>query len=102
MQGPGTQDWDSGRPRIRRSVRRRRRQPQHHGGADVEIFERVRRVISSYARAVTLMGGPGAGQLTKMCKQICIAELIQALTEGLNFAQRAGGLDPKQVVDVIA
>jgi 3-hydroxyisobutyrate dehydrogenase-like beta-hydroxyacid dehydrogenase len=68
----------------------------------VEIFERVRRVISSYARAVTLMGGPGAGQLTKMCKQICIAELIQALTEGLNFAQRAGGLDPKQVVDVIA
>jgi 3-hydroxyisobutyrate dehydrogenase len=70
-------------------------------GGDPETLERVRPVMARYARAITLMGGPGAGQLTKMCNQICVAGLIQALAEGLNFAQQAG-LDPKQVVEVLA
>src|SRR5207244_498076 len=56
---------------------------------------------ATYARAVTLMGPVGAGQLTKMVNQICIAGLIEGLSEGLNFAQRAG-LDPLRVLDVIS
>ena len=47
------------------------------------------------------MGGPGSGQLTKMVNQICIAGLVQALSEGLRFA-KAAGLDPQQVIDVIS
>ena len=47
------------------------------------------------------MGGPGAGQLTKMVNQICIAGLVQGLAEGLHFAERAG-LDRQLVVDVIS
>ena len=66
-----------------------------------EAFERVRPVIMSYARAAELLGGVGAGQLTKMVNQICIAGLVQGLSEGLNFAQRAG-LDGHKVVDVIS
>src|SRR5690606_39972398 len=58
-------------------------------------------VIDAYARACTLMGPAGAGQLTKMVNQICIAGLVQALSEGLNFAQRAG-LDGEKVLDVIS
>ena len=57
--------------------------------------------MNSYAQAVTLMGESGAGQITKMVNQICIAGLVQALAEGLNFAQRAG-LNGEQVVDVIS
>ena len=57
--------------------------------------------MAHYARAVTLMGPPGAGQLTKMVNQICIAGLVQALSEGINFAQRAG-LDAERVLDVIS
>ena len=57
-------------------------------------------VLATYAQAVTLMGGPGAGQLTKMVNQICIAGLVQALSEGINFARRAG-LDVERVLDVI-
>src|SRR5207247_4314184 len=53
-----------------------------------------------YARAVTLMGGAGSGQLTKMVNQICIAGLVQALSEGINFAGKAG-LDVEKVLDVI-
>ncbi len=53
-----------------------------------------------YARAVTLMGPAGAGQLTKMVNQICIAGLVQALAEGIDFAMRAG-LDAERVLDVI-
>jgi 3-hydroxyisobutyrate dehydrogenase len=52
-------------------------------------------------RAVTLMGGPGSGQLTKMVNQICIAGLVQALAEGIDFATRAG-LDPERVIEVIS
>jgi len=58
-------------------------------------------VMAHYGRAVTLMGPPGSGQLTKMVNQICIAGLVQGLAEGLNFAMRAG-LDAKKAVDVIS
>ncbi|WP_419946087.1 NAD(P)-dependent oxidoreductase [Candidatus Poriferisodalis sp.] len=58
------------------------------GGAD-EHFERARPVMDAYARAATLIGGAGAGQLTKMVNQICIAGLVQALSEGLEFGRRA-------------
>jgi 3-hydroxyisobutyrate dehydrogenase-like beta-hydroxyacid dehydrogenase len=58
-------------------------------------------VLATYARAVTLMGASGSGQLTKMVNQICIAGLVQALSEGINFAIKAG-LDPSLVLDVIS
>jgi 3-hydroxyisobutyrate dehydrogenase-like beta-hydroxyacid dehydrogenase len=70
-------------------------------GGDQASFEAVRPVIMSYARAAELLGSVGAGQLTKMVNQICIAGLVQGLSEGLNFAQRAG-LDGHKVVDVIS
>ncbi|MDH3467406.1 MAG: NAD(P)-dependent oxidoreductase [Gammaproteobacteria bacterium] len=70
-------------------------------GGEQSVFDRARPVIDSYARAVTLLGDAGAGQLTKMVNQICIAGLVQGLSEGLNFAQRAG-LDAKQVLSVIS
>ncbi len=70
-------------------------------GGDEGTFAQARDVISTYARAVTLMGPVGSGQLTKMVNQICIAGLVQALSEGLNFAQCAG-LDPLLVLDVIS
>ena len=57
-------------------------------------------IIGAYARACRLMGGPGAGQLTKMVNQICIAGLVQGLSEGVMFAQKAG-LDGAAVFDVI-
>ncbi|CAG0948400.1 2-hydroxy-3-oxopropionate reductase [Burkholderiales bacterium] len=69
-------------------------------GGDAETFARAESVLMHYARAVTLMGGPGAGQLTKMVNQICIAGLLQALSEGIDFAMRAG-LDAERVLDVI-
>ncbi len=58
-------------------------------------------VMDSYGRAVTLMGEAGAGQLTKMVNQICIAGLVQALSEGIAFAEKAG-LDADLVLDVIS
>ena len=70
-------------------------------GGDAEAFDLVRPVIMSYARACELMGDVGAGQLTKMVNQICIAGLVQGLSEGLNFAEQAG-LDGHKVVDVIS
>ena len=70
-------------------------------GGDQASFESVRPVIMSYARAAELLGSVGAGQLTKMVNQICIAGLVQGLSEGFNFAQRAG-LDGHKVVDVIS
>ena len=69
-------------------------------GGDADVFERARPALSHYARAVTLLGGPGSGQLTKMVNQICIAGLVQALAEGIDFAARAG-LDVEQVLEVI-
>jgi 3-hydroxyisobutyrate dehydrogenase-like beta-hydroxyacid dehydrogenase len=69
-------------------------------GGDEAVFARAKDVLALYGRAVTLMGATGAGQLTKMVNQICIAGLVQALSEGLDFAQRAG-LDANLVLDVI-
>ncbi len=70
-------------------------------GGDQAAFDTARPVIMSYARAVELLGSVGSGQLTKMVNQICIAGLVQGLSEGLNFAQNAG-LDGAKVVDVIS
>ncbi|HEY5876926.1 MAG TPA: NAD(P)-dependent oxidoreductase [Ilumatobacteraceae bacterium] len=70
-------------------------------GGDDESFAKVEPIIAAYARACRLLGGVGAGQLTKMVNQICIAGLVQALAEGVNFAQHAG-LDVDAVVDVIS
>ena len=70
-------------------------------GGNEDDFERARPVIEPYARAVNLIGPPGAGQLTKMVNQICIAGLVQGLAEGMNFGQKAG-LDMATVIDVIS
>ena len=70
-------------------------------GGEQAPYDAARPVIMSYARACERMGEVGAGQLTKMVNQICIAGLVQGLSEGLNFAQRAG-LDGHQVVEVIS
>ncbi|WP_423908263.1 NAD(P)-dependent oxidoreductase [Candidatus Spongiihabitans sp.] len=70
-------------------------------GGDAEIFERSKPLIDCYAKSVKLMGGSGAGQLTKMVNQICIAGLVQGLSEGVAFAINAG-LDPTLVFDVIS
>jgi 3-hydroxyisobutyrate dehydrogenase len=69
-------------------------------GGDGDTFARAEPVLACYARAVALMGGPGSGQLTKMVNQVCIAGLVQALSEGINFGMRAG-LDIERVLDVI-
>jgi 3-hydroxyisobutyrate dehydrogenase-like beta-hydroxyacid dehydrogenase len=70
------------------------------GSDDLEVFERAKTVISAYARACERLGDAGAGQLTKMVNQICIAGLVQGLAEGIAFAQNAG-LDVDAVIDVI-
>ena len=70
-------------------------------GGDDETFERVRPVIDCYARVCSLIGPSGAGQLTKMVNQICIAGVVQGLSEAANFAVRAG-LDTGKVLDVIS
>ena len=70
-------------------------------GGSQESFDRAEPVIDSYARAVGLMGPVGSGQLTKMVNQICIAGLVQGLSEGLDFASRCG-LDVDQVLEVIS
>jgi len=70
-------------------------------GGEQAPFDLAKPVMDSYAKAVTLMGAPGAGQLTKMVNQICIAGLVQALSEGIAFAEKAK-LDPLLVLDVIS
>src|SRR5688572_6957061 len=70
-------------------------------GGEAGPFERAKPVMDSYGRAVTLLGPAGAGQLTKMVNQICIAGLVQGLSEGIAFAEKAG-LDVNQVLDVIS
>jgi len=69
-------------------------------GGDADVFAGAEQVLANYGRAVTLMGGPGSGQLTKMFNQICIAGLVQALAEGITFAEKAG-LDVERGLDVI-
>jgi 3-hydroxyisobutyrate dehydrogenase len=70
-------------------------------GGDIEPYRKAEPVIAAYARACRLMGGSGAGQLTKMVNQICIAGLVQGLAEALQFAGKAG-LDGAAVVEVIS
>ena len=70
-------------------------------GGDQVDFRKAEPVIRAYARAVTLIGPPGSGQLTKMVNQICIGGLIQGLAEALHFAKRAG-LDIEKVIDTIS
>jgi 3-hydroxyisobutyrate dehydrogenase-like beta-hydroxyacid dehydrogenase len=70
-------------------------------GGDQAAFDLAKPVMDSYAKATTLLGASGAGQLTKMVNQICIAGLVQALSEGLAFAEKAG-LDGNLVLDVIS
>ena len=69
-------------------------------GGDAAAFQTARPLIAHYAKAVTLLGPSGSGQLTKMVNQICIAGLVQGLAEAINFGLKAG-LDVKQVLDVI-
>ncbi|MCW5664932.1 MAG: NAD(P)-dependent oxidoreductase [Piscinibacter sp.] len=69
-------------------------------GGDAEPFERVKPVLGAYARAVTLVGTSGAGQLAKMVNQTAIAGLLQGLAEAIAFGQKAG-LDMKLVLEVI-
>jgi 3-hydroxyisobutyrate dehydrogenase len=69
-------------------------------GGDAAAFETVKPVAMAFSRAFTLMGESGAGQLTKMVNQICIAGLVQGLSEAVAFGQNAG-LDMNQVLDVI-
>ena len=70
------------------------------GGPEI-AYERAEPVMMSYARICRRLGGTGAGQLTKMVNQICIAGLVQGLSEGLHFAEKVG-LDGKAVVEVIS
>lgn len=69
-------------------------------GGDAAAFAAMKPVAMAFARAVTLMGDSGAGQLTKMVNQICIAGLVQGLSEAIAFGHRAG-LDMNQALDVI-
>lgn len=69
-------------------------------GGDQADYDRAEPVIDAYAKLCNRLGDSGAGQKTKMVNQICIAGLVQALSEGLNFAEKAG-LDPRAVVEVI-
>jgi 3-hydroxyisobutyrate dehydrogenase-like beta-hydroxyacid dehydrogenase len=70
-------------------------------GGEQADFDRAKPVIDVYAKMAALIGGPGAGQLTKMVNQICIAGLVQGLAEGLAFAKKSG-LDVEKVISVIS
>jgi 3-hydroxyisobutyrate dehydrogenase-like beta-hydroxyacid dehydrogenase len=69
-------------------------------GGDAAAFERAKPVAMAFSRAFTLIGPAGSGQLAKMVNQICIAGLVQGLSEGVNFGL-AAGLDMKRVLEVI-
>ena len=70
-------------------------------GGEQAVFDEIKPVIMAYARMAQCLGPAGAGQLAKMVNQICIAGLVQGLSEGVNFAI-AAGLDAKAVLDVIS
>ena len=70
-------------------------------GGDQTTYDRVEQAINCFSKSCRLMGEQGAGQLTKMVNQICIAGLVQGLSEGMHFAQKAG-LDGNAVLDVIS
>jgi 3-hydroxyisobutyrate dehydrogenase len=69
-------------------------------GGDTEAYGRAEPIIDTYAKLCRRLGESGAGQMTKMVNQICIAGLVQGLSEGLHFAEKAG-LDGRAVVEVI-
>lgn len=70
-------------------------------GGGKSHFQKAQPVIDCFAQQVTLIGGPGSGQLTKMVNQICIAGLVQGLSEGVNFGLKAG-LEMDKVIDTIS
>ncbi len=70
-------------------------------GGEQAAFDAAHPVMTAYGRTIRRMGGTGAGQLTKMVNQICIAGVVQGLSEGLHFAEKAG-LDIREVVSVIS
>ncbi|MBL4907182.1 MAG: NAD(P)-dependent oxidoreductase [Sneathiella sp.] len=70
------------------------------GGSEID-FDRAKTPIDAYSKACMRMGDVGAGQLTKMVNQICIAGVVQGLSEGIHFAQKAG-LDAEKVIEVIS
>ena len=70
-------------------------------GGDEDTFERARPVMDAYAKAITLIGPVGHGQMAKMVNQICIAGIVQGLSEGLHFAKRAD-LDVARVIEAIS
>jgi len=70
-------------------------------GGDADVYAKAEPVIQAYAKMVGLMGEAGAGQLTKMVNQICIAGLVQGLSEGIHMA-KTSGLDVAKVIDVIS
>src|SRR5262249_13804770 len=70
-------------------------------GGEQAPFDRAQKVIAHYARSTTLIGPAGAGQLTKMVNQICIAGLVEALSEAIHFAKRAE-LDLGKVIEAIS
>ena len=70
-------------------------------GGPSTAFERVRPLLDCYAKTAVHLGPSGAGQLTKMVNQICIAGVVQGLAEGIAFAERVG-LDPAAVVEVVS
>lgn len=70
------------------------------GGSDAD-FEKARPVMDVYAKAIERFGDVGSGQLVKMCNQICIAGLVQGMSEAINFAENAG-LDAKQMAGLVA
>lgn len=70
-------------------------------GGDQKVFDQAKPIIESYAKMVGLMGDVGAGQLTKMMNQICIAGLVQGLSESIHFGKKSG-LDIEKVIEVIS
>ncbi|MGL4494579.1 MAG: NAD(P)-dependent oxidoreductase [Beijerinckiaceae bacterium] len=70
-------------------------------GGDADVYAKAEPVIMAYARACRLLGASGAGQLAKMCNQICIAGLVQGLSEAIHFGKKSG-LDMEAVLDVIS
>ena len=70
-------------------------------GGETAIFNKIKPIIAAYAKNITLIGGPGKGQVAKMVNQICIAGLIQALSEAISFSEKSG-LDTKKVLQAIS
>ena len=70
-------------------------------GGDLEDFEKAKTIIDCFSQKIKLIGSAGNGQLAKMVNQICIAGLVQGLSEAINFGLKAG-LNMKDVIEVIS